>query len=206
MVAASAFYEDTLDGRINVAGDVSSLDGGSLLSDSISTTSFLNVGNYRRSGYLVSTTQNLGDSFDVSLAYGRMGGFSSNGFTGGDTAQNGRGLLLDQSSKNMAELNVKASLPDINTQIDAGYGWVQSGAVIPRHVFTTQNTRLAPGLNICFRHPLPSMFGLPGRFELTGSLQNMLAQGYLPFDNGDGRRLLVVQSPRAIRGGLNFIF
>lgn len=203
-LAASAFYEDTIDGRINVAGDVGDLVSGSLLSDSLSTTSFLNVGNYRRTGYLVSSSRKFGDNFDVSLAYGRLGGFSADGLSG--AGQGGRTLLLDQSPKNMAQANVKASIPGIGTQIDAGYGWVESGSVVPRHIFTTQNTRLAPGLNICFRQPLPSVFGLPGRLELTGNLQNMLAQGYLPFDSGDGRRLLVVQSPRAIRGGLNFIF
>lgn len=201
-LAASGFYEDTIDGRINVAGDISGLTGGSLLSDSLSTTSFLNVGNYRRSGYLLSSSRSFGDALDVSLAYGRMGGFSADGFS---TGQNGQTLLLQQSPKSVAEVNVKTSLPVLGTQINAGYGWVESGSVVPRHVFTTQNARLAPGLNIYFRQPLPSM-GLPGRLELTGNLQNMLAQGYLPFDSGNGRQLLVVQSPRAIRGGLNFIF
>ena len=78
-LAASAFYEDTVNGRINVAGDVSDLDSGNLLSDSLSTTSFLSIGNYRRSGYLLSSTRNFGDNLEVSVAYGRMGGFSAAG-------------------------------------------------------------------------------------------------------------------------------
>lgn len=200
--AASAFYESTVDGRINVAGDFGGLTPGSLLSDSLSTTSFLNVGNYRRSGYLISSTRSFGSNFDLSLAYGRMGGFSADGL---NSSVGGQSLMLDQGTKNVAEANVRAAVPVIGTKINAGYGWVESGSVIPRHIFTTQNARIAPGLNIWFRQPLPSM-GLPGRLELTANLQNMLAQGYLPFDAGDGRRLLVVQSPRAIRGGLNFIF
>ena len=73
-LAASAFYEDTLDGRINVAGDVGRLAGGNLLSDNLSTTSFLNIGNYRRSGLLLSSGRHISDNLDVSLAYGRMGG------------------------------------------------------------------------------------------------------------------------------------
>jgi hypothetical protein len=33
-----------------------------------------------------------------------------------------------------------------------------------------------------------------------------LAQGYVPIAQGSGGSLLMVQAPRAIRGGLNFIF
>ena len=33
-----------------------------------------------------------------------------------------------------------------------------------------------------------------------------LAQGYLPLFTADGQRILLVQTPRAIRGGLNFVF
>ena len=203
-LGASAFYEDTIDGRINIAGDTSGLDGRNLLSDSLSTTSFLNIGNYRRNGYLVSSRRQFGDNLDVSLAFGRMGGFSADGIS--ESAGTPHNLLLNQSPKNVAAVNIKSSIPLFATQINAGYGWAQSGSVIPRHIFTTQNTRLSPGLNIYFRQPLPSVFGLPGRLELTGNLQNLLAQGYLPVGGADGRRLLAVQSPRAVRGGLNFIF
>ena len=45
-----------------------------------------------------------------------------------------------------------------------------------------------------------------GRLEASADLRNLLAQGYLPLAAGDGRRLLLVQSPRALRGGLSFIF
>ncbi len=83
---------------------------------------------------------------------------------------------------------------------------MDSGTVVPRHVFTTQSTYVEPGLNIDVRQPLPSFFGMPGHLELTADLRNLLAQGYLPFNTGDGHTLLIVQAPRAIRGGLNFIF
>ena len=47
-------------------------------------------------------------------------------------------------------------------------------------------------------------FGLPSHLELTADLRNLLAQGYVPA--GSGGQLLIVQSPRAIRGGLNLTF
>jgi hypothetical protein len=42
--------------------------------------------------------------------------------------------------------------------------------------------------------------------ELTADLRNLLAQGYLPLSTADGQRILLVESPRAFRGGFNFIF
>ncbi len=203
--AVSAFYEDVSNGRINVGGNVSSLTGEDLLSDGTSETSTYNVGNYRRQGYLASVNQRMSDSLDLAIAYGRMGGFVANA---AGLSQGGGGQLsfLDEKNHNVASVNVGAHLPVSGTKVSANYGWVDSGAVIPRHIFTTQNTYTAPGLNVEFRQPLPTFFGLPGRLELTADLRNLLAQGYLPFDTGNGHRLIIVQAPRAIRGGLNFIF
>lgn len=203
--AASAFYEDVSNGRIYVAGNTSALDSSDLLWDGVSTTSAYNVGHYDRNGYLASVNQRVNDSLDIAMAYGRMGGFTTDasgvGQSGGTQER-----FLEEKNHNLATANVHTRLPRAGTQITANYGWVDSGAVIPRHIFTTQSTYVSPGLNIVIRQPLPSFFGMPGRLELTADLRNLLAQGYLPLDGGNGRSLLVVQAPRAIRGSLNFIF
>jgi hypothetical protein len=202
--ALSAFYEDVTNGRINVAGDVSGLNQQNLLSDNLSTTSTYNIGNYRRTGYIASVHQKWGEHVHAALAYGRVGGFTADATNllakAGDTG------FLTVRNRNMAAVNLQATIPNAGTQITADYGWVDSGTLVPRHVFATQDTYLAPGLNIYFRQPVPTFFGLPGRLEITADLRNLLAQGYLPFDTGGGRCLLLVQSPRAIRGGVNFIF
>ena len=202
--AVSGFHEDVSNGRINVAGDVSALNSGDLLWDGTSTTSTFNVGNYRRSGYIASVNQKMTDALDLAIAYGRMGGFT--GTTGGANGSNPSDRFLAEGNHNMAAANLQAQLPVSGTRISASYGWVDTGTVIPRHVFTTQNIYVEPGLNVYVRQPLPSMFGMPGRLEVTADLRNLLSQGYLPFSTGNGRTLLMVQSPRAIRGGLNFIF
>jgi hypothetical protein len=41
--------------------------------------------------------------------------------------------------------------------------------------------------------------------ELTAEMRNILAQGYLSMTSG-GRQVVLTNSPRAVRGGLNFIF
>jgi Carboxypeptidase regulatory-like domain len=201
--AASAFREHVVNGRISVAGDLSPLDSSNLLSDGISNTSTLNIGAYQRQGFIASVDQRVSASLDLALAYGRMGGFSGNvaGLESNSTQS-----FLAQGNHNVAAVNVRSHLPLLKTQIAADYGWIDNGTVIPSHVFLTQRASLTPGLNICFRQPLPSVFGMPGRLEFTADLRNLLAQGYLPFETAGGQRLLVVQAPRAIRGGLNFIF
>jgi hypothetical protein len=42
--------------------------------------------------------------------------------------------------------------------------------------------------------------------EASADLRNLLAQGYLPLSAAGGQRLLLVQTPRSVRGGLSFIF
>lgn len=203
--AVSAFYEDISNGRVNVAGDLSPLNENDLFSDGVSTTSTYNIGHYDRSGYLASLDQRVSDTLDMAIAYGRMGGFTTDASELAESSGTQQ-RFLDEANHNVATANVRTRLPGTRTQITANYGWVDSGAVIPLHVFTTQNTYVSPGLNIIIKQPLPSFFGMPGRLELTADLRNLLAQGYLPLSAGEGGSLLVVQAPRAIRGSLNFIF
>jgi len=202
--ALSAFSEKVSHGRIGLAGDVSAIRPEDLLTDNYASTSTYNVGRYSRTGYLASAVQKAGDHFDLTVAYGRIGAFSAN--------QNGLSLpqmqsFVNQRTANIAAAELRASIPVIGTQLQGGYGWVDSGAIVPQHLFTTQNNRVSPGFNVYLRQPLPSLLGLPGRIELTADLRNLLAQGYLPIASvTDGGTMFVVQAPRSIRGGLNFIF
>jgi hypothetical protein len=171
--AVSVFDERVSNGRVNVAGDLSSLNTGNLLSDGVSTTSIYNIGNYQRTGYIASVDQRVGTDVSIQAAYGRMGSFSAT-----DIAS----ASMDTQDHNIATLG------------------------IPQHTFTTQNIAYAPGLNIAVRQPLPSLFGLPGHLELTGDLRNLLSQGYLPMGGAGANQLLIVEAPKAIRGGFSITF
>lgn len=204
--AVSAFYEDVSDGRLNVAGDTSALDSSDLLSDGISTTSIYDIGRYARKGYLASVNQRVNDLLDVGVAYGRLGGFTVDGSEISSSAGSPSQRILNQENHNTAAIDVKAKAPVAGTRILVNYGWVDGNAVIPRHVFVTQNSSAQPGFNILIRQPLPRICSMGGHFELTADLYNLLAQGYLPVNSGDGHKLLIIQAPRAIRGGLKFVF
>ncbi|HEY1945753.1 MAG TPA: carboxypeptidase-like regulatory domain-containing protein [Bryobacteraceae bacterium] len=200
----SAFDENVRNGRMDLAGDLSPLNSGDLLFDETSKISTFNIGNYARTGFLASADQRLNDSLDVAVAYGRMGGFTP-GDTGLGISGGGQQFFLREQNHNAATVNLSAKAPIAGTRIIASYGWADSRSFVPNHIFTTQNMTLSPGLNFSIRQPLPSFFGLPGRLALTADLRNLLAQGYVPFDS-TGHRLLIVQSPRSVRGGLSFTF
>ena len=186
-----------------VAARLGGLDAGDLYSDGISKLSSYNIGQYRRAGYLASVDQRLGDDFNLSIAYARLGGFTgaSDEF-GGITAER----FLNEQMHNVARVGGKARIPGLGTRISASYGWVDGQAAIPTHLFTTQNGTALPGVNILVRQPLPSIPGWGGRLELTADLRNLLAQGYVPIAMANGQHVLVVGAPKAIRGGLKFTF
>jgi len=99
-----------------------------------------------------------------------------------------------------------AKLPLTGTVITGSYQWMDyNNTIMPDHFYLTQSPYTEPGLNVRVRQPIPSVLGMPGRLEATAELQNGLAQGYLPVTVG-GQRVTLVQSPRALRGGLSFIF
>jgi hypothetical protein len=76
---------------------------------------------------------------------------------------------------------------------------------MPSHFYLTQRNYPEPGLNIRVRQPIPSFLGMPGRLEASAELRNMLAQGYITVSD-TGQSVLLIQNPRAVRGGLSFIF
>jgi hypothetical protein len=197
----SAFHEAVMNGSVDVIGNLSALNSGDLLSDGLSNADVYNIGRYSRTGYIASADRRLGQNLDITLAYGRMGAITAP--PGGPAVF---GPFLDVHNHNVADVNVHARMPITGTQFSANYGWVQDGAILPMHIFTTQNLLADPGLDIRVRQPLPSFFGMPGHLEIVADLHNLLAQGYQPVSTGQNCRLLMIQTPRAVRGGLSFVF
>jgi hypothetical protein len=203
--AVSAFRENVANGWVNMAGNLTGIQPNDLLSDGISQTSAYNIGKYARDGYLASLNQKISDTLDVVVAYGRMGGFMPD--SGSLLASlNGETGILDERDQNLLVINAKGKLARTGTQIWTSYGWSDQNAIVPQHFFMTQTAYAAPGLDVFVRQPLPALFGMPGRVELTADLRNLLAQGYLPLGSSNGRGIFVMQSPRVLRGGLNFVF
>jgi len=113
---------------------------------------------------------------------------------------------IHSSQRHWARGIVTGVVPVLGTRVSGSYEWSDARALSPGHVFLSQKIYPEAGLNIRIHQPIPGWGGLPGRLEATADLRNLLAQGYLPVSPLDGRRLILSNFPRAIRGGLAFIF
>jgi hypothetical protein len=61
-------------------------------------------------------------------------------------------------------------------------------------------------LNVFIRQPIPTLGFLPTHMEMLVDLRNLLAQGYVPVMGQDGQTVFLVQSARAVRGGVSITF
>ncbi len=84
------------------------------------------------------------------------------------------------------------------TEVSAGYEWV-NGAILTRpDPYGAALTGIDPYLNVSVRQPLPNF--LCCRIVALIDVRNLLAQGYVSLETGDGRAILI-PAARAIRGG-----
>ncbi len=205
--SVGAYHEFVKNGALSMAtsGDLY-MTTGDLLPELSSRGSVFNIGNYNRSGYTASVTQTMGDNFSATIAAGRGGVLTTatRELTTED-ADELRGTIR-RAQRLWARGIVTAQVPVTGTRILGSYEWSDARALTPGHVYLTQKIYPDTGLNVRVRQPLPGWGGLPGRLEATAELRNLLAQGYLPLSTSGGRTVILSNNPRAIRGGLAFIF
>ncbi len=101
---------------------------------------------------------------------------------------------------------VGGTIPCAKTRWIASYRWISGQALTPVDMFNASAGQADPYLNIFFRQPIPRIGFLPGHMDAVIDLRNLLAQGYVPVLGQDGRTVYLVQSARAVRGGVAFTF
>jgi hypothetical protein len=110
--------------------------------------------------------------------------------------------------RNRQSLSGKISgrVPGAKTHWIASYGWVNGRALTPVDLFNASAGRTDPYLNVFFKQPIPGTGFLPCHMDALLDVRNLLAQGYVPVMGQDGRTVYLVQSARAVRGGIAFTF
>jgi len=203
-VLVSVYREDVQNAALMISG----ADGGfagDLIPDVSTEGVLFNAGNYHTMGYSTGVTQNLGDNYQVTLEYGSVGVLSPRSSQlDSDTADQLRGLLATSQRQAVTAI-ASATLPHAGTHFRASYQFIDDRAALIARLYSTQGLESDPGLTIAVRQPIPPVLGLPFRMEATAEIRNMMAQGYLPISSPDGR-LLLVQTPRVLRGGVSFRF
>ena len=151
-------------------------------------------------------TQSVGERVEISVAYGRGGALTTSERTLTTDDADALRRIIRVQERNWATARASGTLPGSGTRVSASYGWADYRSLMPSHLYLTQRLSPEPGLNIVVRQPFPSVAGVPGRFEASAELRNLLEQGYLSVTTPDGHTMLLTNAPRALRGGLSFIF
>jgi len=204
--SAGVYREEVNNAAVVMAAPAGFYPSSDLLPDLSSNSSIFNLGHYRRVGYVASVTQKLSDEISVALAAGNSGVLTldpsaSLGNNPGELRGN-----LRSGRRTWLAMRATAVAPATGTRLAASYQWTDYRTFSPTHLFLTQSFQPEIGLNLQIRQPLPVVSLWSARLEASAELRNLLAQGYVPVSTVDGRKLYLIQNPRAVRGGLSFIF
>jgi hypothetical protein len=179
---------------------------GELLPELSSSSSVFNIGKYERTGMMASVSQSMGENLALTIAYGDGGTLRTDGRKLMTNDPNELRALIHQGQHQWVMGRISGTLPLSGTKFVSSYQWTDYRSLTPGHVYLVQKIYPEAGLNVRIRQPIPQFGGLPGRLEASAEFRNMLAQGYLPISTSDNRPLILTNSPRAVRGGVSFIF
>ncbi len=203
----AVYRESVTNAAFNLSGPQGFLPVTDAMPDLGTNSAIFDVGAFNRVGYTAAVKQNVTEHIDASVAGGGTGALATGG---GAQAQTGgaAGLraTIRETESPWATVSVGATVPVSGTRIVSSYGWVDPGTMMPDHYFMTGDVSQVTGWNVRLRQPLPFFPSLAGRLEATAELRNMLAAGYLPIVSASGQKALLTNAPRAVRGGLAFIF
>jgi len=116
-----------------------------------------------------------------------------------------RDAIVTQNRHSVAG-KVSGTVPRSRTHWIASYRWISGQALTPVDMFNASPGQADPYLNLFVRQPIPGTGFLPGHMDALIDVRNLLAQGYVPVLGQDGQTVYLVQSARAIRGGVAFTF
>ena len=179
---------------------------GDLMPDLASKSYIFNVGRFSSIGYTAAVTQSLGQFLSATGSFGNGGVLTTDSTALSTNNPDELRGAIEAGRRYWVAARVTAEAPWTHTHITMGYRWTDYSALTPGHAWVTQKAFPDIGFNVRVRQPIPNFPGIPGHWEATADLRNLLAQGYLPIDSADGRRLLLMQTPRSVHGGLSFIF
>jgi hypothetical protein len=119
--------------------------------------------------------------------------------------QDARQWMIKKDRHSVAA-KLSGTVPCSKTSWIASYRWISGQSLTPVDSFNASAGRADPYLNIFVRQPIPGTGFFQTHMDALIDLRNLLAQGYVPVMGQDGHTVYLVQSARAIRGGVAFTF
>ena len=198
-----AVYSDRIsDPALTGVGEVSA-ESGNVLADPYSGTFTYQGNDLTARGMRLVLQRKLTADLTATLDYGYGGVLDLN--RSDASLQDARESMVMKERHTVAA-KVSGSFPGAKTHWIASYRWISGQALTPVDMFNASAGQSDPYLNIFFRQPIPGTRFLPGHMDALIDVRNLLAQGYVPVMGQDGHTVYLVQSARAIRGGVAFTF
>ena len=196
----AAYYDRVADPALTGLGEFGT-DSGMVLPDIYSGTFTYQGNDLKTEGMRVVVQRKLTNDITATmdLEYGGVLDMENPG-----TSLANAQRWIGTRDRESAAGKISGVVPKTETHWVASYRWIDGQALTPVDMFNASAGRADPYLNIFLRQPIPGF--LPGHVEALIDLRNLLAEGYVPVLGHDGHTVYLVQSARAVRGGLNFTF
>lgn len=199
----AAVYSDRIaNPALTGVGEFSSING-EVLPDIYSGTFTYQGRNLESRGMRLVLEQKLASDITATVDYSYGGTLELR-----DGEHDLEGVREQSITRNRHSVSAKltGTTPGTKTRWIASYGWTSGRALTPVDMFNTSAGQADPFLDFFFRQPVPGTAALPGHMDVVLEVRNLLAQGYVPVFSQDGRTVYLVQSARAVRGGVAFSF
>lgn len=198
----AAFSDRIANTALIGVGDATA-DSGEVLPDIYSGTFTYQGNTLDTRGMRAVLERKLSEDLTATLDYSYGGALDLG--PGERTVESARSLLRSVERHALAT-KLSGTVPRAKTRWIASYRWTNGQALTPVDMFNASPGQADPYLNFFVRQPIPHVGFIPGHMEALVEIHNLLAQGYVPILAQDGRTLYLVQSARAVRGGVAFTF
>ncbi len=204
-IGAAAYHSQTRNAGLTLLAHDGVPDGANLLPDLLSDSYVFNAGAFQSTGGMVSAIQRVSDNLELMAGYGTFTALAALSREPVIASQEIRDVLGSRQL-HFATVSGNLRFRKSGTRAYAGYQWNSAPSATAGHLFVTRRYLPQEGLSIMVRQPIGAVPGLRGRLEATMDLSNLLAEGYVPMITPDGRTVVLVHTPRSLRGGLSFVF
>jgi hypothetical protein len=195
----AVFADRVTDPALTGVGEVTAA-GGYLLPD-ITSGTFSYAGRpLDTEGLRIVLQHKFSSDLAATLDYGYGGALE---LTQSEVALQSAQSVLSTQHHHTVAAKLSGTLPRTHTRWITSYRWINGTALTPVDMFNASAGQSDPFLNVFVRQPIPV---LGGRMEAIVDIRNLLAQGYVPVLGHDGQTVYLVQSARAVRGGIAFTF
>jgi hypothetical protein len=198
-----AVYSDrVVDPALTGVGEVST-EGGNVLPDPYSGTFSYQGRDLDTHGIRILAQRKLTPNMTASVDY-EFGGVLD--LDKEDAILRDARDWMEVRNRHSVSAKMSGTVTRSKTQWIASYRWTGGQALTPVDMFNASPGQSEPFLNFFLRQPIPGAGFLAGHMDALIDVRNLLAQGYVPVLGQDGRTVYLVQSARAVRGGLAFTF